>query len=222
MECLVEDGYHVEEAVADDTKIRFDQSVTNKSTDTMHIDYVQTNADSERRSQFVALVYKEFKLRYWSLFDENKVFINTSDQVVKLKQSLMEGQMVKLLGQSIMRVEEEQDEFLFEMERGISCILHMEDRINRKLIVIIILEGLRHRTNSVMAKEFLLMVQDIFNSGMLAKDNNSYVIPTERGELKKMSFSNVTTRKLVNNIEHVFDEVFKFHMADDLQRKALF
>ena len=85
LECLVEDGYHVEEVVADDTKARFDPSGTNKCTDTMHIDYVQTDADSEGRSQFVALVRNKFKLRHCSLFDENKVFINTSDQVVKLK-----------------------------------------------------------------------------------------------------------------------------------------
>ena len=85
MECLDEDGYHAEEAVADDTKNNFDPSVTNKATDTMHIDYVQTDADSEGRSQFVALIRNEFKLRHWSLFDENKVFIKTSDQVVKLR-----------------------------------------------------------------------------------------------------------------------------------------
>ena len=101
------------------------------------------------------------------------------------------------------------------MERGVPCSLYMENRINEKLIVMIILEGLRRRTNGVMEKEYLFKVQDIFNSGMLAKENGSYVIPTERGELKKMSFSNVTARKLVNNIEQVFDEVFKFHTVDD-------
>lgn len=220
--CLIEEGNHIEEAVADQTKIRFDPSVTNKCTDTMHIDYVQTDADSEGRSQFVALIRNEFKLREWSLFDKNQVFINTSDQVVKLKHSLMEGQMVKLLRQSIIRIEEAQDGFLFEMERGVPCILHMENRINEKIIVMTILEGLRHRTNGVMAKEYLLKVQDIFNSGMLAKENGNYVIPTERGELKKLSFSNVTARKLVNNIELVFDEVFKLHTVDDLERKTLF
>ena len=93
---------------------------------------------------------------------------------------------------------------------------------NEKLIVTIILEGLRHCTNGVMAKEYLLKVQEIFSSGMLAKENGSYVIPTERGELKKMSFSNVTAQKLVSNIKQVFDEVFKFHTVDDLKRKTLF
>ena len=77
----------------------------------MHIDYVQIYADSEGRSQFVALVRIEFKLRHWSLFDDNKVFISTFDQVVKLNQSLMEGQIMKLLRQSIMIIEQEQDVF---------------------------------------------------------------------------------------------------------------
>ena len=108
------------------------------------------------------------------------------------------------------------------MEHGAPCILYMENRINEKLIVMIILEGLRYRTNGIMMKEYLIKVQDIFNSGMLAKKNGSYVIPTKRGELKKMSFSNITARKLVNNIKQVFDEVFKFHTVDDLQRKTLF
>ena len=56
----------------------------------------------------------------------------------------MEGQMVKLLRQSIMRIEEEQDGFLFEMKRGVPFILHMENSMNEKLIVMIILKGLRH------------------------------------------------------------------------------
>ena len=98
----------------------------------------------------------------------------------------------------------------------------MENRNNAKLIVMIILEGIKHRTNGVIAKEYIINVQDIFDSRMLAKENGSYVIPTERCELKKMSFSNITARKLVNNIKKVFDEVFKFHTVDDLQRKTLF
>ena len=162
MEWIIEDRYRVEEIVVDARKIRFVPFVINKCNDVMYIDYMQTYADSEGISQFVALIRKEFKLRHWSLFDENKVFINTSDQVVKLNQSLMEGQMVKLLRQSIMRIEEEQDGFLFEMERGVPCILHMKNRINKKLIVIIILKGLRHRTNCVMAREYLFKFQGIF------------------------------------------------------------
>ena len=73
-----------------------------------------------------------------------------------------------------------------------------------------------------MIKAYLLKIQNIFNSGMLAKDNRSHIIPTESDKLKKMSFSNVTARKLVNNIKQVFGEVFKFYTGDDLERKTSF
>lgn len=100
--------------------------------------------------------------------------------------------------------------FLFEMERGVPCILHMENRINEILLVMITLERLRHRITSVIAKEYLLKVQDIFNRGILAKENGIYIIPIEIEELKKISFSNVTAQELVDNVKQVFDEVLNF------------
>ena len=46
-------------------------------------------------------------------------------------------------------------------------------------------------------------------------------MPQDSGELKVLSFSNVTARRLVSNIDQIFDLVFKFH-NDDSVRKQLF
>ena len=46
-------------------------------------------------------------------------------------------------------------------------------------------------------------------------------MPQDSGELKVLSFSNVTARRLVSNIDQIFDLVFKFH-NDDGVRKQLF
>ena len=56
---------------------------------------------------------------------------------------------------------------------------------------------------------------------MLSEQNGNWKVPQESNELKVLSFSNVTARRLISNISQIFDVVFKFH-NDNGARKQLF
>ena len=56
---------------------------------------------------------------------------------------------------------------------------------------------------------------------MLSEQNGNWRVPQNSGESKVLSFSNVTARRLVSNIDQIFDLVFKFH-NDYGVRKQLF
>ena len=56
---------------------------------------------------------------------------------------------------------------------------------------------------------------------MLSEKNRNWTVPQDSGDLKVLSFSNITARRLVSNIDQSFDLVFKFH-NDDSVRKQLF
>ena len=66
----------------------------------------------------------------------------------------MNGRMVKVLRDSITRIEDMQDGFLCGLDRAVPCILHLENRVNEKLVVTALLEGPKHRTNSAQSKEY--------------------------------------------------------------------
>ena len=74
--------------------------------------------------------------------------------VTKLKQSMMDGTKIRILRDSIKRVEESRDMLLFGMEIGEPYMFHLENIINEKMVVIIPLEGLRHCPTDMSAKEY--------------------------------------------------------------------
>ena len=84
-----------------------------------------------------------------------------------------------------------------------------------------LLEGLKHRSNGVQSQEYFQEVADVFNNGMLSEQNGNWSVPQDSGELKVLSFSNVTARRLVSNIDQIFDVVFRLH-NDDGARRQLF
>ena len=211
----------IEEVVADQTEITFDPSDTNKTSNSRHIDFDFSVADHALRTAFCAQIRKEFELREWSSSYDDGRLMTVKQKVAKLKESLMNGRMVKVLRDSIKRIEDEQDGFLFGLERAIPCVLHLENRVNEKLVVMTLLEGLKHRTNGAQSKEYFEEVAHVFNNGMLSEKNGNWKVPQDRGELKVLSFSNVTARRLVSNIHQVFDVVFRHH-NDDGGRQKLF
>ena len=78
--------------------------------------------------------------------------MTVKQKVAKLKESVMNGRMVKVLRDSIKRIEDMKDGFLFGSERTVPCVLHLENRVNEKLVVMTLLEGLKHRTNGAQSK----------------------------------------------------------------------
>ena len=141
------DAKFIEEVVADKTEISFDPSVTNKTTDPRHIDFAWTTADHTLRAAFCAQINKEYNLREWPSVHLDGSIMTVKQKVAKLKESVMNGRMVKVLRDSIKRIEDMKDGFLFGLERAVPCVLHLENRVNEKLVVMALLEGLKHRTN---------------------------------------------------------------------------
>ena len=205
------DKIHVEEMVASITEMSCDPAVINKASDPMHIDFILSAADQTLKATFIAQVNKEFGIREWLIRPMDGGFITIKAKVAKLKASLMEGRMIKVMRDSIKRIEDKQSGFLFGLERAVPCVLHLENRVNEKLVVMTLLEGLKHRSNGVQSQEYFQEVADVFNNGMLSEQNGNWSVPQDSGELKVLSFSNVTARRLVSNIDQIFDAVFRFH-----------
>ena len=203
------------------TEMTCDPAVINKATDPHHIDFVISSADQLLKITFIARVNKEFGIRGWMNKHEDGSFMTIKQKVSKLRASLNDGRIVKVLRDSIKRIEYKEDGFLFGLHKAVPCVLHLENRVNEKLVVMTLLEGLKHRTNGVQSQEYFQDVADIFNNGMLSEQNGNWRVPQDSGELKVLSFSNVTARRLVSNIDQIFDLVFKFH-NDDGVRKQLF
>ena len=215
------DTLHAEEKVSTTTEMTCDPAVINKATDPHHIDFVISSADQLLKTTFIARVNKEFGIRGWMNTHADGSFMTIKQKVSKLRASLNDGRMVKVLRDSIKRIEDKEDGFLFGLHKAVHCVLHLENRVNEKLVVMTLLEGLKHRTNGVQSQEYFQDVADIFNNGMLSEQNGNWRVPQDSGELKVLSFSNVTARRLVSNIDQIFDLVFKFH-NDDGVRKQLF
>jgi hypothetical protein len=212
---------HVEEKVASTTEMTCDPSVVNKGSDIQYIDFVLSSAEQTLKATFIAQVNKEFSLRGWLNKHADGSFMTVKQKVGKLKASLMDGRSIKVLRDSIKRIEEKEAGFLFGLHKAVPCVLHLENRINEKLVVMTLLEGLKHRTNGVQSKAYFQDVADIFNNGMLSEQNGNWSVPQDSGELKVLSFSNVTVRRLISNIDQIFALVFKFHNNEGV-RKHLF
>ena len=110
---------------------------------------------------------------------------------------------------------------MFGLDKAVPCVLHLENRVNEKLVVMTLLEGLKHMTKGAQSKEYFEEVAHTFNNSMLSKENGTWKIPQDSGELKVLSFSNTTARRLVSNIDQIFEVVFRFH-NDEGVRKELF
>ena len=59
-----------------------------------------------------------------------------------------------MLRNSLNRVVDKRDKFLFPMEKAVPCILYMENRVSEELITMYLLEVLAHRNAGVGANEY--------------------------------------------------------------------
>ena len=75
-------------------------------------------------------------------------------KVSKLKASLLNGRMVKVLRDYIKRIDDNEGRFLLGFHVAIPCVLHLENCVNEMLVAVMLLEGLKHRTNSAQSKAY--------------------------------------------------------------------
>ena len=97
---------------------------------------------------FRDLINSEYsKIRMPLINPKTKSIYCFKDKVLKLKNYLLESKIIKNLRDAIDRYDMTSDDYLFAIEKAIPCVLHLENRINEKIITIIIVEGLRNRTS---------------------------------------------------------------------------
>ena len=143
------------------------------------------------------------------------------DKVHKLKQSLLEGATVIQLRDSIEHNASVVGDYLFALSLAIPCILHLENRVNEKVIMMIILEGMRKRSSSVALADYFKRLAHLFNNGVMHDMDGQWKLPMENDKLDPISLSNVKARKVVKNIELLFDLVFENH-PPGCQRRDMF
>lgn len=166
----------------------------------------------------------EFKLRGWSKMYNGPSGmrpITLGNKVAQLKESLLEGAVVIQLRDSIEYNRSIVDGVLFPQSLAILCILHMENRVNEKIIMMLILEGMRKRSQPVVLEDYFKRLVELFNNGVMHDKDGQWKLPMKDGKLEPVSLSNTKARKIVQNIELLFDLVFQRHLPE-CQRRHMF
>ena len=124
------EGKHTgEEVVAGQTLIRWDPSITNREKDSHHIDFARDDTTFPLRMSFMKLVDTELKMRGFALVDQvNRTPIFIREKIISLKKSLLGGEKVIMLRNSLHRVVDKRDKFDFSMEKAVPCILYIENK----------------------------------------------------------------------------------------------
>lgn len=77
--------------------------------------------------------------------------------------------MIRVLMDSITGIEEKAIGFNFGLHNTVLCVLHMENCVNEKLVIIALFERLKNRTNGVNLQAYFKDVTGIYNNGMTMK-----------------------------------------------------
>jgi hypothetical protein len=160
-------GSHYE-AVKRKTKIVTDHMVANKESDINHIDFVISSDDNEKQKQYAQFVSWECYIRGIPLLGSN-----VEDWRAALRCCITLENQIKFLVQvkewhnngraSVPLVE--------VVEILIPCILHLENRVDEKIITTILRyafnEFIRKSSTEASAKASLNMIQDVFQKNIL-------------------------------------------------------
>ena len=107
---------YIEEVVADQTLLCWDPSIANNEKDSHHINFVWNNTPVPLCMSFIKLVDTELDIQGFALIDpvmEMTIFIRKN--VVNVMRSLLDGARVTMLRNSLDRVMNKRDNFLFSM-----------------------------------------------------------------------------------------------------------
>ena len=91
--------------------------------------------------------------------------------VTKLKQSMMDERIVCMLRALIQCIETQR--FLFELDIAVPCIFHIENRVSEKIIVLILLEGLKYHQIGVGTLSYFKEVEYALNNDILGKEDGN-------------------------------------------------
>ena len=107
-----------------------------------------------------------------------------ADKVMKLKSSILEGEMISQLRDSVTHNDTVKDGYLFLLSLAIPCILHLENRVNEKVIILLILEGMKHRSGVKELDESFVQLQHLLNNGVMHEKDGQWRLPMEQGKLQ--------------------------------------
>ena len=129
----------------------------------------------------------------------------------------MDGIKVTILKNSLNRVVEKRDEFLFSIEKTLPCILYMENRVSEKLITMCLAEGLKHRTAGVNTKSYFTEIDSMVNNGILSEENGNWKLPINGDTLSPVNFCNTSARTFGTKVGMLFDIIFHHHSDNNLR-----
>ena len=182
-----------------------------------HVNYNYVGTAPLERNLCGKLVDNEFKVCGWS-----KIFqgagsmhpITLVNAVTKLKQSLLEGAVVTQMRDIIAYNESIVYGFLFAQSLDILYILHMENRVNAKIIMMLICEGMRKRSEPVALVNYFERLVVLFNNGVMHDRDGQWKLPMKDWKIEAMFLSNRSAHNVVKNVELLFDLVFERHPSE--------
>lgn len=148
------------------------------------------------------------------------VFVDVSGGFSKAGVRQLEGVVVTQLRDSITYSESLVDGFIFPQSLANPCILlHMENRVNEKLIMMLVLEGKIKHSEPVALSDYFERLVVLLNNYVMYDMDGQWKLPIKDGKIEAMSLSNGSARKVIENIELWFDLAFERHPSECKCRK---
>ena len=138
-----------------------------KNIDVQHIDFNFGEAYNAVHGTLFKHINIEFELYTWVCVGNPRLM------VAKLKQLTIAVMQVRMLRDSIECISEKCQTCLFDMERGVPYILYLENRTSEKMVIVILLEGLHHRTTGAGDRVYFKELETHLNDGILAEKNGN-------------------------------------------------
>ena len=111
--------------------------------------------------------------------------------------------------------------FLFEQYLAISYIFHLENRVNEKLIMMLVLEGLRKCGSPAAVNYYFEQLTILFKNGVMYEEYGELKLPLSDKKLEPISLSNGNKRKVLKKSVLLFDLVFENHPMRCVRRNML-
>ena len=135
---------------------------------------------------------------------------------------MLDGVKVTILKNSLKRMTERRNHFLFPIEKAIPYILHTENRVSNTLVTICLLEGIHHRTTGVNTKACFTEIESVVNNSILSIENGNWKLPVNRDIQSPVSLCSTSAHKFGGKIVMLFNIIFLHHSDNNLRRHEFY
>jgi hypothetical protein len=130
----------------------------------------------------------------------------------RLKSLLKVGQKLDIIIQAISRGSEGKEAALMLISQAIPCIMHLENRVGEKIIILLLARAAEKRIGRTLSVAFLQSIQNVVSTRILGTETwpKQWKVPlNEKGDsIAKVSLSNKKTCLFIDNIDVLIDFVF--------------